>query len=93
MEIRLRDLLTVLHGMGIGALFMLAFSGAIAELYRMSAPGVPVQPASREQLLLRLYLAAMVLVAWATVLTGAYLVYPWYRAIPPAGRRLRGFPQ
>jgi len=32
MQITLRDLLTVLHGMGFGALFMLAFTGAIAEL-------------------------------------------------------------
>jgi hypothetical protein len=94
MEITLRDLLTVLHGMGFGALFMLAFSGAIAELYRMSTPGVPAQAGSREQLLLRLYLAAMVLLAWATVFTGAYLVYPWYRAIPPAGTTdLADFPQ
>jgi hypothetical protein len=38
MEISTRDLWTVLHGMGFGALFMLAFSGALAELYRLSAP-------------------------------------------------------
>ena len=33
MEITNRDLITVLHGMGCGALFMLAFSGAIAVIY------------------------------------------------------------
>ena len=43
MEISTRDLWTVFHGMGFGTLFMLAFSGAVAELYRMSAPGVPAQ--------------------------------------------------
>jgi hypothetical protein len=48
MEISLRDLLTVLHGMGFGALFMLAFAGAVAELYRMSAPAVAVAPSARE---------------------------------------------
>jgi hypothetical protein len=94
MEITLRDLLTVLHGMGFGALFMLAFSGAIAELYRMSVPGAVARAGSREQLLLRLYLAAMVLLAWATVFSGAYIIYPWYRAIPPAGTTdLADFPQ
>jgi hypothetical protein len=36
MEITVRDLITVLHGMGFGALFMLAFSGALAEPYRIS---------------------------------------------------------
>ena len=94
MEISLRDLLTVLHGMGFGVLFMLAFSGAIAELYRMSAPGGTVLPSGRQHKLLMLYLAAMVLLAWATVLSGAYAIYPWYRAIPPAGvRDLADFPQ
>jgi hypothetical protein len=85
MEISLRDLLTVLHGMGFGALFMLAFAGAVAELYRISASTVAVAPSSREQTLLRWYLVAMVVLAWATVLSGTYMVYPWYRAVPPAG--------
>jgi hypothetical protein len=85
MEISFRDLMTVLHGMGFGALFMLAFSGALAELYRMSAPGAPVQPSARHQSLLKLYLSAMVILAWAAVLSGAYVVYPWYRAVPPTG--------
>ncbi len=94
MEITVRDLLTVLHGMGFGALFMLAFSGAIAELYRMSAPGAVARPESHENTLLRLYLAAMVILAWATVLSGAYIVYPWYRAVPPAGTTdLANYPQ
>jgi hypothetical protein len=86
MEISTRDLWTVLHGMGFGALFMLAFSGALAEVYRMSASGTAgVQPSSRERSLLNFYLVAMVILAWATVFSGAYIVYPWYRAVPPAG--------
>jgi len=85
MEISFRDLMTVLHGMGFGALFMLAFSGALAEIFRMSAPGAPSQPSEREQNLLNLYLGAMVILAWAAVLSGAYVVYPWYRAVPPEG--------
>ena len=83
MEISSHDLVTVLHGMGFGALFMLAFSGALAELYRISAPGA--QPSSRERTLLNFYLVAMVVLAWLTVFSGAYLVYPWYRAVPSEG--------
>jgi len=85
MEITVRDLATVLHGMGFGALFMLAFSGALAELYRMSVSNAPVQPSGRGQTLLSVYLVAMVVLAWLTVFSGAYIVYPWYRAVPPAG--------
>jgi hypothetical protein len=33
MEITARGLWTLIHGMGFGALYLLAFSGALAELY------------------------------------------------------------
>jgi hypothetical protein len=85
MEISTRDLVTVLHGMGFGALFMLAFSGALAELYRLSVVGTGYRPSVRGQDLLGVYLIAMVVLAWLTVFSGAYVVYPWYRAVPPAG--------
>jgi hypothetical protein len=71
--------------MGFGALFMLAFSGALAELYRMSVSTGPVQVSSRGQTLLSVYLVTMVILAWLTVFSGAYIVYPWYRAVPPVG--------
>jgi hypothetical protein len=82
MEITTHDLMTVLHGMGFGALFMLAFSGALVELYRTGAPS---EMSMRAQSLLGLYLAAMVILAWLTVFSGTYIIYPWYRAVPPAG--------
>jgi hypothetical protein len=59
LEITTRDLVTVLHGMGFGALFMLAFSGAIAELCRSPVPGRSV----RQQTLLAVYLISMVVLA------------------------------
>jgi hypothetical protein len=43
---------------------------------------------------LAIYLALVALLAWITVLLGAYAVYPWYRAHPPAGvTDLTGYPQ
>jgi len=85
MEITTHDFWTVVHGMGFGALFMLAFSGAIAELYHLSTAGPSYQQSERDRMLLNLYLIAMVVVAWLTVFSGIYVVYPWYRAVPPAG--------
>jgi hypothetical protein len=46
---------------------------------------VPTQVSAREQTVLGFYLLAMVILAWLTVFSGAYVVYPWYRAVPPAG--------
>ena len=65
MEITTRDLFTVLHGMGFGTLFMLAFSGALAQLNRFTAPGHTVLMSKREQSLLAFYLVTMVVFAWS----------------------------
>jgi hypothetical protein len=82
MEITFRDLMTVIHGMGFGALFMLAFSGAIAQLYRIPTTA---QSSGRDRSPLTLYFIIMVVLAWLTVFSGAYIIYPWYRAVPPVG--------
>jgi hypothetical protein len=93
MEITVRGLWTLIHGMGFGALYLLACSGGAVELYRItSSAALPATPA--QERFLRIYLLTMVALAWIAVLTGAYIVYPWYRAVPPAGTAgLAMFPQ
>lgn len=94
MEITVRDLMTVVHGMVFGALFMLAFSGAIGIIYATVVAGTRWEPAPRDTRMFRFYLISMAVLAWLTVITGSYIVYPWYRAVPPAGiTDLAGFPQ
>src|SRR5215469_11262045 len=86
MEITFRSLVTIFHGMGFGALFLLAFSGAMFEFGRAEQGGTVRQ--------MRIYLVAMALLAWLTVLSGAYIIYPWYRAVAPAGAaNLSAYPQ
>lgn len=103
MEITLRSVLTIVHGMGFGALFLLAFSGAFFELISVgkgqgspanSLAGVEGSTASSNERTIRIYLLAMTILAWLTVLTGAYLIYPWYRAVaPPGAVDLSSYPQ
>jgi hypothetical protein len=85
MEITTRGLWTMVHGMGFGALYLMACSGAIVELYRRYCTQNPAQPTGRDETFLRIYLAMMAALAWLAVITGSYLIYPWYRAKPPAG--------
>jgi len=60
----------------------------------MSYSTNPWRPAAAERRLFNLYLAGLALLAWLAVFAGAYLIYPWYRAHPPAGAvDLTGFPQ
>ena len=94
MEITTRSLWTMIHGMGFGALYLMACSGALVELHRRYWS--PMKPAVEieDERFLTIYLTVMAVLAWLTVLSGAYIIYPWYRAVPPAGATtLAGFPQ
>jgi hypothetical protein len=46
------------------------------ELYRISAPGAPSMMSTRKRILLNVFLVAMVILAWATVFSGSYVIYP-----------------
>ena len=85
MEITFRSLWTIIHGMGFGALYLLACSGALIELYRLTCSSAPSESTPGQTRFLKIYLVTMTALAWAAVLTGAYVIYPWYRATPPPG--------
>ncbi|HEX4346178.1 MAG TPA: hypothetical protein VHZ73_01310 [Vicinamibacterales bacterium] len=92
MELTSRSLWTLAHGMGFGGLYLLACSGAVIEIRRLASS----QRETREnpETFLRCYLFAMVALAWCAVLSGTYAIYPWYRAVAPAGTvDLSAFPQ
>lgn len=94
MEITARGLWTLLHGLGFGGLYLLACSGALVEQYRFTNSPTPAESTRADARFLRIYLISMVVLAWAAVLTGAYIVYPWYRAVAPPGTTdLSAFPQ
>jgi hypothetical protein len=94
MEITVRSLWTAIHGMGFGALYLLACSGALVELFSLTSSRAPSPITGGQERFLKIYLLAMALLAWAAVLTGAYVIYPWYRATPPPGIvELSAFPQ
>ncbi len=81
----------LIHGMVLGALFLLAFAGAIAGLYSLR-PGLVTEQGIVERMRrLKVGVVAMAVVAWLTVLSGTYIVYPWYReevATSPKSRLL-----
>jgi hypothetical protein len=94
MEITLHDAMTVLHGMFFGALLLLALAGVALVLYATATPTNPWRLTPAQNRMLTSYVTLTACLAWATVLIGAYLIYPWYRARPPAGViDLSGYPQ
>lgn len=88
-----REFWTVVHGMVLGALFLLAFAGGLAGLWSLRREWVTV--AGIQERLHRLMAGTwiMAIVAWLTVIVGTYMVYPWYRARPPEGADLTQFPR
>lgn len=84
MSLTEREFWTVIHGMGLGAIFLLAFSGGLAGLWSLRPEWVKV--AGIQERLHRLIAGTwiMAIVAWLTVITGTFIVYPWYRAKPLA---------
>ena len=94
MEITTRGLWTLIHGMGFGALYLLAGSGALVLLHLRFSTEAQMNVSHRGDRFFGIYLAVMAALGWLTVLTGTYIVYPWYRAAAPAGTaNLAGFPR
>ncbi|HTU49573.1 MAG TPA: hypothetical protein VMF56_03210 [Acidobacteriaceae bacterium] len=93
MEISSRALVTQVHGMLFGVFFLLLVFGMVVELCRSSFTSQPSQLSAKGLSLQRFYLVFTAVVGWFAVLTGAYIVYPWYRAIPPATANLANYPQ
>jgi hypothetical protein len=94
MEISIREGWTVVHGMLFGAAFLLAFAGGFAGLYSLRPEWVTVSGIQERLTRLKVGLWGMAAIAWGTVITGSFIVYPWYRAKPPEGTvDLTNFPR
>ncbi|HEY2937673.1 MAG TPA: acetate--CoA ligase family protein [Gaiellaceae bacterium] len=78
-----RETWTLIHGMVIGAIFLLAFAGGLAGLWSLRAEYVTAAGLTERIRRLKIGTTTMALTAWATVLTGSWIVYPWYREKTP----------
>jgi hypothetical protein len=88
MEFTERELWAVGHGLVLGTVFLLAFGGGLAGLYSLSARYLTEEGVAERTPRLLIGSAVMAIVAWLTVLSGTFVVYPWYRATPPTGTDL-----
>jgi hypothetical protein len=74
-----RQFWTVVHGLVLGTVFLLLFGGGLAGLWSLR-PGFLTTTGVQERMRrLRIGMWAMAATAWATVITGTWIVYPWYR--------------
>ncbi|MFI9151648.1 hypothetical protein [Streptomyces sp. NPDC053367] len=78
-----RELWGLVHGMVLGAVFLLAFAGGLADLYGLRTALVTGAGVVERMRRLRIGVTAMAVAAWGTVITGTWVVYPWYREKTP----------
>jgi len=86
MELSSRETWTIIHGLVFGTLFLLAFGGGLAGLWSLQ-PGLLTTKGIKERMG-RLYVGVwvMAVAAWGAVITGSWIVYPWYRVkLAPVG--------
>jgi hypothetical protein len=93
MELTPREIWAVIHGMMLGSLFLLAYAGGLAELVNLGSEWATEAGIAKRVRRVILGTWVMAVVAWLTVITGTWIVYPWYRAKPPVGADLTGFPR
>jgi hypothetical protein len=83
-----RELWTAIHGMVLGAAFLLAFSGGLAGLYGLRHDWLTHGGLLADLRRLVAGTWIMAILAWLTVIVGTWIVYPWYRAEPPVGEEV-----
>jgi hypothetical protein len=77
----------LIHGMVLGAAFLLAFAGGLADLYGLRPVLITDAGIAERMRRLKIGVTAMAVAAWLTVLTGTWIVYPWYREMTPDSPR------
>jgi hypothetical protein len=80
-----REVWALIHGIIFGSLFLLAYTGSLVAVYVLRSWDLTPQGVRSRLSLTRWATTIMAILAWATVATGTYIVYPWYRARPPEG--------
>src|SRR5512133_1312776 len=83
MHLSYREWWALIHGIIFGAFFLLAFSGGLAGLWSLRTEWVTTEGLRERVRRLKIGTVTMALAAWGTVITGTWIVYPWYRSTSP----------
>lgn len=93
MAFTVREFWAVLHGLLFGGLFLVAFAGGAAGIYSLRRSLVTTEGIRERLRRLRWGSVALAVAAWVTVISGTFIVYPWYRATPPPEADLSAYPR
>ena len=84
----------IIHGVGFGSVFLLAFAATAIGFYSLRNNLVTEEGIHFWLGKMKVSLWSMAFIAWGTVITGTFVIFPWYRAVPPGGTaNLSEFPR
>lgn len=87
MELGTREFWALVHGLVLGGLFVLAFAGGLAGFWSLRAGLLTEAGVVERMRRLVAGTVAMAAIAWVTVITGTWIVYPWYREDVPSSAK------
>lgn len=87
MHLTNREIWALVHGMLIGGPFLLAFTGGLVALIGLRCEYLTAEGIRTRVAQLRIGASAMAVMAWAIVLTGTWVLLPWYREDTPDSPR------
>jgi hypothetical protein len=87
MDLTTRETWGFVHGSVLFALLLLAFIWGLVELYRLRPMTEPPSKLRRSARRIGVGVTSMAAIAWVTVITGTWVVYPWYRERVPTSPR------
>jgi hypothetical protein len=87
MSLTSNELWTVLHGLVFGSIYLLAFAGGFEAFWGLGGEVITESGLKHRLKRLNMGTVAMAVISWVTVISGTYIVYPWYRAKLPTSPR------
>ena len=89
MELTNREFWALVHGIVLGGVFLVAFTGGLAGFYGLRGQYLTEAGIAERTRRLVVGTGLMAALVWLTVIVGTWVVYPWYREDIPESPRSR----
>lgn len=93
MELSHKEIFGLIHGIALGSIFLISFGASLVWLRSYKKDFLTDKGLKIRNQRMRPAIWVLTVVCWLTVITGTFINYPWYRAIPPEGADLKNYPQ
>ena len=93
MELSHREIWSLLHGIVPGFIFLLSYAGTMIWLISLNDQLLTPEGKRIRNRLVQPAVWLLCIICWLTVISGTFMIYPWYRAVPPEGAMLTHYPQ